>query len=51
MGNDPILTLSQSVVLNLYTMDTIELAPVPGLEPRTTESKSVVLPLHHTGSK
>ena len=24
MGNDPILTLSQSVVLNLYTMVTID---------------------------
>ena len=24
------------------------MADVPGLEPRTTESKSVVLPLHHT---
>jgi hypothetical protein len=26
MGNDPILTLSQSVVLNLYTMVTIDFA-------------------------
>lgn len=25
-----------------------KLAGVPGLEPETTESKSVVLPLHHT---
>ena len=33
MGNDPILTLSQSAVLNLYTMVTIELAPPEGIEP------------------
>lgn len=26
------------------------MAPVSGLEPEMTESKSVVLPLHHTGS-
>ena len=33
MGNDPILTLSQSAVLNLYTMVTIDLAPPEGFEP------------------
>ena len=34
MGNDPILTLSQSVVLNLYTMITIvRMAGGIGFEP------------------
>lgn len=33
---------------NPYTNFTIVLVEVLGLEPRMTESKSVVLPLHHT---
>jgi hypothetical protein len=34
-----------------YTTNTIELAPGLGIEPRLTESKSVVLPLHNPGTK
>ena len=33
IGHDPILTLSQSVVLTYYTMIAIDLAPPEGFEP------------------
>ena len=45
MGNDPILSLSQSEVLNLYTMVTvIWLVSLAGFEPTPPDPKSGTLP-------
>ncbi len=48
MGNDPILSLSQSEVLNLYTKVTPNksLAEGSGIEPLIIESKSIVIPFN-----
>jgi hypothetical protein len=46
-GNDPVFLHYQCSVMPLYYKSVAE---VLGLEPRRTESKSVMLPLHHTST-
>ncbi len=47
MGNDPILRLSQSRVLNLYTMVTIELERITRFELVIQPWQGRVLPLYY----